>query len=96
VRESKVPKASELRSEYIVHFIAPYRDPHLEEVQFEDHLYLVTMTQERAEIIEISLKRMFEAGVIVHGFSVALAEAVRVTPMDLRQRLTYFWEQSKK
>lgn len=82
-------KLSELRSEYIVHFMAPYHDPRLEKSQLENHLYLVKMTQDQAEVVEGSLRRLFDAGFIVHGFSVSLAEAVRVAPMDLRQRITY-------
>lgn len=85
-----MPNTSDLSSEYIVHFVAPYRDPRLDATQLEEHIYLVTMTEDQANEIGESLKRMFDAGVIVHGFSVALAEAVRVTPMDLRRRITYF------
>lgn len=93
-----MPKTSELRSEYIVQFIAPYKDPRLEEVQpdgdpFEDHLYLVTMTQGQADELRDSLQRMLDAGFIVQGFSIADAEAIRVTPMDLRRRLTYYKQQ---
>lgn len=80
---------SELRSEYIVHFMAPYQDPRLEEVQLVNHLYLVTMTREQADMVEVSLKRLFDAGFVVHGFSVALAEAVRVFHGDLRRRITH-------
>lgn len=87
---------SEIRSDYIVEFVAPYHDPRLEEVKLENHLYLVSMTQEQADTTNDSLKRMFDAGVIVDGFSVALAEAVRITPMDLRRRITYFKQQGMK
>lgn len=84
-----MPKASEIRSEYIVHFMAPFRDPRLEEVQIEDHLYMVKMTQEQADLLRSSMQRLFDAGFIVQGFSVALAEATRITSMDLRSRLAY-------
>ena len=80
---------SDIRSEYIVHFMAPYKDPRLEEVQLENHLYLVTMTQEQAERSRDSLKRMFDAGFVVHGYEVALAELVRVRVMDLGQRIAH-------
>jgi hypothetical protein len=83
----------EMRSEYIVHFMAPEKDPRLDEVQLVNHLYLVMMTQDQAEAVEVSLKRLFDAGFVVHGYSVALAEAVRVTPMDLRRRVTYLKHQ---
>lgn len=88
-----MPKTSEPRSEYIVHFMAPYKDPRLEEVQLENHLYFVTMTQEQAEAAENYLKRMFDAGFVVHGYGVALAEMVRVGPMDLRRRIAYLKHQ---
>jgi hypothetical protein len=88
-----VPKTSEISFDYVVHFVAPYHDRRLEEPQLENHLYLVTMTQEQADMVQDSLKRMFDAGFIIQGFSVASAEAIRVTPMDLRRRLTYFKQQ---
>ncbi len=83
-----------LRFEYIIHFTAPFRDPRLDEVEFEDHLYFVKMTQGQADQLEASMQRMFNEGFIVHSFSVALAEATRITPMDLRRRLTYYKHQS--
>lgn len=87
---------AEVRYEYIVHFVAPFRDPRLNEVQFEDNLYLVTMTQEQADQISDSLKRMFDAGFIVQSFSVAPAEATRVSPMGVRERLAYYKRQGMR
>lgn len=89
----KMPKTSELRSEYIVQFVAPYKGPRLEEVQLEDHLYLVTMTQGQADELRDSLQRMLDAGFIVQGFSIADAEAVRDTPSNLRRRIAYLKNQ---
>lgn len=82
-------------SEYIVHFMAPYRDQRRNTTELENHIYLVKMTQEQADLVSASLKKMYDAGSVVHGYSVALAEAVRVTPMDLRRRITYFEQQWK-
>lgn len=84
-----MPNASELKSEYIIHFTAPYKDPRLEEVQLEDHLYLINITEDGVEELRNSMKRLLDAGVI-ESFSIALAEAVRITPIDLRRRLNYF------
>jgi len=94
-REKKMPTTDD-RFEYIVHFVAPFRDPRLSEVQLEDNLYLVKMTQDQADAIAATLKRLFDAGFIVHGFSVAPAEATRVSPMNLRERLTYYKQQGMK
>lgn len=91
-----MPKTTDLRSDYIVQFVAPYQDPRLKEAQLEDNLYFVTMTREQADQLEGTLKRMFDAGFIVHGFSVTLAELVRVTPMDLRRRLGYYKQEGMK
>jgi hypothetical protein len=91
-----MPKPAEARYEYIVHFTAPFRDPRLKEVQFEDNLFLVTMTQDQADAFSDSLKRMFDAGFIVHSFSVAPAEATRVSPMGLRERLGYYKQQGMR
>lgn len=88
-----MPTTSEMRFDYVVQFLAPYHDPRLDDPPLENHLYHVTMTQEQADMIQDSLKRMFDAGFIVQGFSVASVEAIRVTPMDLRRRLTYFKQQ---
>ena len=84
-----MPKASEMRSEYIVHFMAPYKDPRLDEVQLENHLYFVMMTKKQAEAIEAYLKHLFDLGFIVHGYEVALADLVRVFPADLHQRISH-------
>ena len=86
----------DLRFEYIVHFTAPFKDPRLQEMQLEDNLFLVKMTQDQAEEVAASLKRLFDQGFIVHGYSVAPAEATRVTPMNLRERLAYYKQQGMR
>ena len=88
-----MPKPAEARFEYIVHFVAPWRDPRLEEVQFEENLFLVTMTQDEADAFSDSLKRMFDAGFIVHSWSVVSVEAVKVSPRGLSERLAYYKHQ---
>lgn len=84
-----MPKTSAIRSDYIVQFVFPFRDPRLKEVQLEDHLYLVTLTQEQADMMRNSMQRLLDHGFIVHDFSITLAEMSRITPMDLHRRLTY-------
>lgn len=91
-----MPKPGDDRHEYIVHFVAPFRDPRFKEPQLEDNLYLVEMTQEQADVIGTTLKRMFDAGFIVQSYSVALAEAIRVTPLNLRERLAYYKQQGMR
>lgn len=91
-----MPKPAEDRHEYIVHFVAPFRDPRFKEPQLEDNLYLVEMTEEQAEAIGAMLKRMFDAGFIVQSYSVALAELVRVLPLHLRERLAYYKAQGMR
>jgi hypothetical protein len=88
-----MPKAGEMRSDYIVQFVSPFKDPRLEEVDLEDHLYLVTMTQEQADMMRDSMQRLLDHGFIVEGFSITLAEMSRITSMDLRRRLTYVKQQ---
>jgi len=89
-------KPEESRFEYIVHFVAPFKDPRFKEPQLEDNLYLVTMTQEQADAIGTTLKRLFDAGVVVQSYSVAPAEATRVSPMNLRERLSYYKQQGMR
>jgi hypothetical protein len=59
-----MPKASESRFDYVVHFMAPYHDPR-REPQIENHLYLVTMTQEQAD-------RATGPELAAHGLSLAI------------------------
>jgi hypothetical protein len=54
------------------------------------------MTQEQADVIGTTLKRLFDAGFIVQSYSVALAEAIRVTPLNLRERLAYYKQQGMR
>lgn len=91
-----MPNPGEPRSEYIVHFVAPFRDPRFKEPQLEDNLYLVEMTQVQADAIGTTLKRLFDAGFIVQSYSVALAEAIRITPLNLRERLGYYKQQGMR
>lgn len=91
-----MPQPGESRFEYIVHFVAPFKDPRFTEPQLEDNLFLVTMTQEQADAFAATLKSLFDAGFIVHGYSVAPAEATRVTPMNLRERLSYYKRQGMR
>ena len=86
----------EARHEYIVQFIAPFRDPRFKEPQLENNLYFVEMTDAQAEAIGNTLKRMFDAGFIVQSYSVALAELSRVTPLNLRERLAYYKQQGMR
>lgn len=91
-----MPSPGDPRSEYIVHFVAPFRDPRFREPQLENNLYFVEMTEAQADAIGATLKRMFDAGFIVQSYSVALAEMTRVTPLNLRERLGYYKQQGMR
>jgi len=62
-------KPEESRFEYIVHFVAPFKDPRFKEPQLEDNLYLVEMTQEQADVIVFGSEYRTAAGLVKPGIS---------------------------